>query len=108
MANMARGLLATVIVAATFAFGCYWYVFGRPDWLWNGPKTIAISGQRFAVAGLYDQTRGPVQCLTERRSILLTGLEYCVVDEAEPATGVLFWYLGEVYTINMQEPLGFP
>ncbi|MEU7139857.1 hypothetical protein ABZ942_10455 [Nocardia sp. NPDC046473] len=97
-------LLTAVVFVVAVVFGYYWWLFGRPDWYWQGPETIAVSGNRFALKGPIPKSRGPVECVA-KKAIPLTGLEYCRVDPPEAAMAVLFWYDGEIYTFNIQDPL---
>ncbi|MFC9434911.1 hypothetical protein [Nocardia sp. NPDC057030] len=96
-------VLAAVVLVVSVVFGYYWWLFGKPDWYWHGPSTIAVSGKRFELKGPIPKSR-EVRCLG-KTSIPLTGLEYCRVDPPEASMAALFWYDGEVYTFNIQDPL---
>ncbi|MFI9400810.1 hypothetical protein [Nocardia sp. NPDC052316] len=95
--------VAAVVLVVSIIFGYYWWLFGSPDWYRHGPKSIVVSGKRFELKGPVPKSRGPVECLA-RKSIALTGLEYCRVDPPEASMAALFWYDGEVYTFNIQDP----
>ncbi|MFG1791856.1 hypothetical protein [Nocardia sp. NPDC049149] len=103
-----RATIAATVLALSASFGYFWWTFGRPDWMWNGPETIAISWQRFAVNGPYPDSENPWVCLADRQSIPMTHLEYCRVEPPEASMAVLYWYGSEFYTFNIQDPLTFP
>ncbi|MCP9625133.1 hypothetical protein FOH10_15195 [Nocardia otitidiscaviarum] len=95
-----------VVLAGGAAFGYYWWLFGTPTWFSNGPDTLYLHGNRYEMKGPFSRTDKPDwRCISDSE-VPLTGLHYCRVDPPETAMVMLTWYDGQVYTLNIQDPVG--
>ncbi|WP_067537497.1 hypothetical protein [Nocardia crassostreae] len=86
-------------------FGYSVFIFGRAGWAWDGPHTVAVSGQWFEVAGPVTDPDLTTRC-GPRQPVHVTGLHYCRLPQSSMA--LLIWYNGDLYAFDTTRPLAFP